>query len=169
MNGCSWWRQSVLVCTDKENLEILLWKRHCVWRAMVAFQQIVFYSQQMKAVPWPCTYAVCSARSALEKSSFLQVLHFPFGADVGQITCILPYALPQTQLSTGCASRNRVLTILVNESCKVTLSLFAWNRVNPPGDAENFILASSERNREEIWGGGQYVLERLLPWPCQKS
>lgn len=72
----------------------------------------------------PDIYSMCSIRSALEKS-FLQVMNVLFGADAGHIPCILPYTLLQAQLSSGCDLRNEVLPHLLNESCKVTLPLFA--------------------------------------------
>lgn len=61
-----------------------------------------------------------------------------------------PISFAMNTIIRLCLKKARI-TIGVNESCKVTLPLFAGSRIKPPArDAQLFISVSSERNRE--WG-----------------
>lgn len=87
---------------------------------------------------------------------------------MGQITCILPYALLQTQLSAGCASRNGVLPHwLMTDIRSLYLSLPEIELTSLEMLKISFWHPQSETGRRSE--GGQYVLECLLPCPCQKS
>lgn len=102
-------RQSVSVCTNTENLEILLWKRHCVWRAKVVFQKTVFYCLELKVALWSCTCAVCSVRSPPGAVSTFQS-----GCEGDHLPS--PILFVTNMISPSCASRHGVLSHRLTEA-----------------------------------------------------
>lgn len=126
---------SLLVCTNKENSGVLLWRRHCIQWAMVAFQQ-TFSILPLRDEGSTLTLYIHRALSHLLcRSPFFRCscsLQSRWEAD--HFHSPVCFAIISHRL---CLKRWGPTTV-GNESCKATLPLFVWRRNNTPGDAEKF-------------------------------
>lgn len=96
--------KSILMFPNKQNSGILLWRKHCIQWAMVAFQQIVFSLRDAGSTL--TTHIQCALSDLLWKSPFFGCscsLQSRWGADSFMLPCALPL------LSIGCTSRDGVL------------------------------------------------------------